>query len=119
AARAVVEAGLLLDRAALLDQRDLAARLVFDRLHDEPDRVQILDLAARAKRRAWMAHRDVAVATQGALLHVAVAGAEVAQDRAQLAEVDPGLLGAPEIGLGDNLHQPDAGAVQIDIGLAR
>ena len=31
------------------------------------------------------AHRDVDVGAQGALLHVAVAGAEIAQDRAQLA----------------------------------
>ena len=79
----------------------------------------VLDLAARAVGLARPAHRDVAVAAQRALLHVAVAGAEIAQDRAQFAQIEPGLLGAAHIGLGDDLHQPDAGAVEIDIGLRR
>ena len=34
-----------------------------------------------------LAHRHVDVGAQAALLHVAVAGAEIAQDRAQLGEV--------------------------------
>ena len=39
---------------------------------------------------SWLArpaHRDVDVGAQVALLHVAVAGAEIAQDRAQLGEI--------------------------------
>ncbi len=48
------------------------------------------------------------------LLHVAVAGADVAQDRAQLAQVRAGLLGRAQAGLGDDLHQRDARAVEID-----
>ena len=48
--------------------------LVLDRLGDEPDRVQVLDLDARAEgRRLRGADRDVRVAAQVALLHVAVA----------------------------------------------
>ena len=64
---------------------DLPPRLVLDGLADEADRIEVLDLAARAQRRARLAHRDVDVGAQIALLHVAVAGAEVAQDAAQLA----------------------------------
>src|SRR5260370_1108567 len=56
-----------------------------------------------------MAHRDVAVNAQRALLHVAGAGAETSQDRAQLAQVDGGLLGAPSSGRGDRLHHAAAG----------
>ena len=40
AAAAVEQPRLLLDRAALLDQLDLAARLVLDRLHDKAHRVR-------------------------------------------------------------------------------
>ena len=60
------------------------------------------------------AHRDVDVGAQAALLHVAVAGAEVAQDGAQLRHVGLGLLGGAHIGLRDDLHQGDAGAVEVD-----
>ena len=60
----IEQARLLLDRAALLDDLDLAARLVLDRLADEADRVDVLDLAARAERRAGLAHRDVDVGAQ-------------------------------------------------------
>ena len=45
----VVEPGLLLDRAAVLEDGDLAAGLVLDRLRDEAHRVHVLDLAARAE----------------------------------------------------------------------
>src|SRR3954468_19375148 len=92
AAAAVEQPRLLLDRAALLDQIDLAPRLVLDRLHDKAYRVHVLDLASDAIGFAGMPYRDVAVATKRSLLHVAVAGAEIAQDRAQLAEIQPGLL---------------------------
>jgi hypothetical protein len=40
---------LLVDRAAVLQDLDLAARLVLDRLLDEAERVDVLDLAARAE----------------------------------------------------------------------
>ena len=86
---------------------------------DEADRVDVLDLAARAERAARLAHRDVDVAAHGAFLHVAVAGAEIAQDRAQLAQVRRRLLRRAHVGLRDDLHQRDAGAVEIDIGLGR
>ena len=46
----IVEAGFLVDRAAILDDADLAARLGLDRLADEADRVDVLDFATRAQR---------------------------------------------------------------------
>ena len=61
-----------------------------------------------------LAHRDVDVGAQGALLHVAVAGAEIAQDGAQLGEIGLGLLGGAHVRLRHDLHQRDAGAVEID-----
>ena len=87
---------------------DLPARLVLDRLPDEADGVDVLDLAARAERLAGPAHRDVDVGAQAALLHVAVAGAEIAQDGAQLGHIGLRLLGRAQIGLRDDLHQRDA-----------
>ena len=110
----IEQAGLLLDPAARLDQLDLAPRLVVDRAADEAHRVQVLDLGAGAERRARPADRDVGIAAQRALLHVAIAGAEVAEDRAQLAHVEDRLLGRAQVGLGDDLHQRHARAVEVD-----
>src|ERR1035437_105864 len=84
AAAGIEQPRLLIDRAAVLDDRDLPARLVLDRLADEADRIDVLYFAARAERRARLAHRDVDVGAQAAFLHVDGAGAEIAQDRAQL-----------------------------------
>ncbi len=115
----IVEPRLLVDGAALLEDFDLAPRLVLDRLADEGDRVHVLDLAAGAERRAGLAHGDVDVGAQRPLLHVAVAGAEIAQDRAQLGHIGLGLLGVADVGLGHDLHQRHAAAVEIDMGHRR
>ena len=114
----IEQAGLLHDLAATLNDLDLAPRLVLDRLLHEADRVDVLDLAARAQLAARLAHRDVDVAAHRAFVHVAVAGAEIAHDRAQLGEVGRRLVGRAHVGLADDLHQRHAGAVEIDIGLA-
>jgi hypothetical protein len=50
----VEEARLLHHLAAVLDQLDLAAHLVLDRLLEEAERVEVLDLAARAERLAGL-----------------------------------------------------------------
>ena len=62
-------------------------------------------------------HRDVDVGAQVALLHVAVAGAEVAQDGSELGDVGLGLPGRAQVRLGDDLHQRHAGAVEVDVGV--
>ena len=94
----IEQARLLIDRAAVLDDADLPARLGLDGLADEADGIDVLDLAARAERLARAAHRDVDVGAQVALLHVAVAGAEVAQDGAQLGDIGARLLGGAQSG---------------------
>src|SRR4029079_17252213 len=106
-------------RAAILDDLDLAPRLVLDRLADEGDRVHVLDFAAGAERTARLAHGNVHIGAQATLLHVAIAGAEIAQDRTQLGHVGLGLLGIADIRLGDDLHQRHAATVEIDIGHGR
>ena len=90
-----------------------------DRLADEADRIDVLDLAARAEGLARPAHRDIDVGAQRTLLHIAVAGAEIAQDRPQLRHIGLGLLGRAHVGLRDDLHQRDARAVEIDEGFRR
>ena len=44
----IEQAGLLLDCAAFFDHADLPPSLMLDRLADEADRIEVLDLAARA-----------------------------------------------------------------------
>lgn len=66
--------------------------------------------------RTGLADGDVNVRAQVAVLHVAVTGAEIAQDLAQLAHVCGGLFGAADIRTADDFHQADAGAVEIDEG---
>jgi Ca-activated chloride channel family protein len=49
---------------AVLDQLDLAAHFVLDRLVHEVERVEVLDFAARAERFTRAAHRNVGVAAE-------------------------------------------------------
>ncbi|CRR45324.1 hypothetical protein PAERUG_E16_London_17_VIM_2_04_14_05465 [Pseudomonas aeruginosa] len=111
----VVQAGFLDHLAAVLDQLDLALDLVVDRLLDEAEGVDVLDLGAGAEfGLALRSHRDVAVAAQRALGHVAVADAQVAHQGVDRLDVGHGFLGAADIRLGNDLQQRRAGAVQVD-----
>src|SRR5207237_2302534 len=83
----IVEPRLLDDRAALLDQIDLAARLMLDHRHDEADRIDVLGLRPRAEFRPTLANRDVYVSTRRALLHIAVARDEIAKKGSVLATI--------------------------------
>jgi len=126
----IIEPGFLIDLAAVLQQRDLAAGLIIDGLLDEAHRVHVLDFAARPQmaeilRRliffilAGPTDRDVHIRPQVAVLHVAVAGAQIPQDLAQFHHIGGGFLGTAQVGARDDLHQGDAGAVQIDEGQRR
>ena len=112
----IVQPGFLIDGAAILQNSDLAAGFIMDRLPYKADRVHVLDLAAGAEALAGPPHRDVDVRAQVALLHVAVAGAEIAQDRAKLGDVALRFLGGADIRLRDDLHQGNARTVEIDKG---
>ncbi len=77
----VPQAGFLDDRTAGLEQIDLAVRLMLDRGHDESDRIDVLGLGPGAELAAGTTDADVDVGAHRALLHIAVAASDVAQDR--------------------------------------
>ena len=68
-----------------------------------------------------LAHRHVGVHAHRAFLHVAVRDAERQPDSAQLLREAAGLFGRADVGLGDELHERGAGAVEVDerVGRAR
>ena len=101
----IIQPRLLHDCAAIFLDVDLPPRLGLDGLADETDRVHVLDLAARAERLSWTPHTDIDVGAQIALLHVAIAGAEITQDGAQLGDVGFRLLGRAHVGFRHDLHQ--------------
>ena len=67
---------------------------------------------------AGRAHRHVGVAAQAALFHVAVVDAEPDEQLAQAAEELGRVGGRSQIGLGDDLDERHAAAVEVDVGLA-
>jgi hypothetical protein len=106
------------DLLAPVEQLGLADDLGRDRVAHAGDRVQVLDLAARAERLlSHRAQRDVRVAAQAALLHVAVRDAEPAHQPAQRGQVGEGLVGRAQRGLGHHLGERHAAAVEVEAGL--
>ena len=103
---------------AVLDLLDLPADLEVDGLLHELEAVEVLDLAARAQRCAGLAHRHVGVAAEAALLHIAVADADPGHDLVQLARIGHGLVAGTDVGLGHDLEQRRARAVEVDAALA-
>ena len=115
AAAGIEQPRLLLDRAAALPHLDLAPRLVLDRLHDEADRVDVLDLAARAERLAGLAHRDVDVAAHASLPPCCRRRCrDSAGSSAACADRRRPPPGVRISGSRDDLHQRHAGAVEVD-----
>ena len=60
------------------------------------------------------AQRDVRLDPHLAVLHVGVGRADRAQQQLQLLGVPAGLLGGPDVRLGDDLHERRAGSVEVD-----
>jgi hypothetical protein len=111
----IVEAGFLLDAAAVFQDLDLAARLELDRPLHEAEGIEVLDLAARAQRAlSGLAHGDIGVAAERSFLHVAVADADPHHQRVERAGVGHRLPRAAQLGLRDDLEQRRACAVQVD-----
>ncbi len=104
---------------AVFQQVNLPSRLVLDGLLDVAIGVDILDLAPRSQILAGAAHRDVHIGAEVALLHVAVAGAEIAQDGADLLHIGGSLLGRVHVRPRDDLHQRGAGPVEVHVGTIR
>ena len=59
---------------------------------------------------------DVGVAAERALLHLAVGDAQVAERQPELLEAASGVGRAADVGLGDDLQERDARAVEVDLG---
>ena len=105
---------LLLDLAAGLVDRDLAPDLALDPLRCEVERVDVLELGARAQLiRPLRPDGDVDVEAHRALLHLSVRDAELPDRLAQQLEEALGLLGRAEVGLGDDLDQRRSCAVEV------
>ena len=69
--------------------------------------------------RAALFHRHVDVASEAPFLHPAVGRVDVAQDRAQLAQIAARFFRPAEIGLAHDLDQRHAGAVEVDQAVIR
>ena len=103
------------DELAGAQQRLLARDLGVDAALDVAEGVHVLELGLRAELvRADRTDRDVGVAAQRPLLHVHVADAEPAQRRAQQGQPLARLRGRAHVGLGDDLRQRRAAAVEVD-----
>ena len=88
---------------------------MLDRLFEEAEGVEVLDLAARAELvGTHRPDRHVGVAAEGAFLHVAVADADPLDERVECLRVGHGFRGGPHVGLGDDLQQRRPGAVEVD-----
>ncbi len=84
---------------------------------DEAEGIDVLQLGARAEfLGAARAHRDVRIAAERSLLHVAVADAQIPHQRVHLLHVGDGFAGRAHLRLGDDLEQGRAGAIEIDPG---
>ena len=114
AAVRVEQHGGLLDRVAVFDLLDLPQHLKVDGLLHELETVQVLDLAPCAQRGAGPAHRHVGIAAKTTLLHVAVANADPAHDLVQFAGIGHGFGAGAHVGLGHDLQQRRAGAIEVD-----
>ena len=90
--RRIEQPRFLVDFAAILDNLDLTARLYVDRLTNEPDRVDVLYFAAGSELGTRLAYGNIYVCTEIALLHVAITGAEIAQNGAQFGDKGLRLL---------------------------
>ena len=85
-------AGLLAHLLPRVEEVDLAQRLVVDGAAEGAQRVEVLDLAARAPGLAGAVDGDVGVDAHRALLHLGVGHAGGEEDGAELAGVLLGLV---------------------------
>ena len=103
------------DPPAAAQDRLLAGELGADAAFDEAEGVHVLQLGLHPELLAADgAQRDVGVAAQRALLHVHVGDAEHAHRGAQQPQPLAGGLGGAQVGLGDDLRERGAAAVEVD-----
>ena len=103
--------------APVLDRFDLATDFELDRLMHEAKAVQVFYFASRAETGiAGRTHRHVGIAAEAPLLHVAVTDADPHDERMERLGVGNRFFRTSQVGLGDDLQQGRAGAVQVDAG---
>ena len=110
----IPQARFLHDAAARFDDFGLALDFVLNGFFHAAERVEVLDLRARAELGA--ADRpdgDVGITAQAAFLHVTVADFDVSKNGAQAAQIGAGLRGRADVGFAHDFQQGDAGPVQI------
>ena len=112
----VPQAALLDHTPTGLDDFNLAFDLVFKSRADKAEAVQVLHFGLGAEAlRASETDTYIGITTKRTLLHVAVRDAAVEQDFLEAGEIFEGLVGGANVGLGDDLGQRRATAVQVDI----
>src|SRR5271157_1935556 len=113
--RSVVEARFLLDLAARLDHLLVALDLVFQRLADEAEGIDVLHFCLGAELRLpARTDADVRIATQRTFFHVAVADAGVEDDLLQPGQIFVRFVRRRNVGLTNDLDQRHTGTVQVD-----
>ena len=107
--------GFLVELASFAGHPPLAHSFVFQGAVDGLEAVHVLDFhLGEGLRGALRADADVGIAAEAAFLHVAGGDAEILENGAQFHQVLPGLFRRTQVGLADDLHQGDAGAVDVD-----
>src|SRR5258707_11566651 len=87
-----------------LDHFYLPRGLILNCVFDVAKRVQVFDLGPDAIfRRAALAHRYVAIASEASFLHLAVGRIYVSKYRVQLAQISAGIFCGAEIRFADDL----------------
>ena len=81
---------------------------MLNRLHDKADGIDVLRFGARAQGAPRTPDRDVDVRPHRSFFHIAVAGPDVAQNGAQLAQIGPGFSRRGHVGPRHNFHQRHA-----------
>ena len=107
--------------SSILHEPHLALKLILQSAVDGAEAVHVFDLYLDAEPVAAPgADADIGVAAEAPLLHVAGGYADVLEDGAQGDEVLTRLLGRTQVRLSDDLHERNAGAVDVQqaVGIA-
>ncbi len=116
----IEQARFLKHPSATFGDGHLPGYLVFDRLLQKTERVQVLHFRAYAEFfRALQPYGDVGVAAQMALFHIAGGDADELQRLLHLGQIGDGLVGRAHVGFADDFYQRCAAAVEIDVGEPR
>ncbi len=121
----IIKPGFLMDFAAIFQNRNLALGLIINRGLHEAHRVHIFNFATRAQMikiarftialvGAGTTNRNIHIRPQISVLHVAVTGAQIAQNLADFGNISRRFFRPANVGARDDFHQGNAGAVQID-----